>query len=83
MTTTNRANVVAIAVLRTVADHLASKWVDDMSELRALVADMLADEFDDIRRTTLNEIRLNDEEPPALPAGMNLHTEGVPHGETI
>jgi hypothetical protein len=36
MTATDRANIVATAVLRTVGDHFASKWADDMSELLTL-----------------------------------------------
>jgi hypothetical protein len=53
----DRADVVARAILDAVADHIR----DDGAALHARIADQLRDEFADVARTALTEIRLNDE----------------------
>jgi hypothetical protein len=60
----DRAAVVTTAILRVVRDAL-SNWFDhghaDMAGARAAIYGILRDEFADIARTTLNEIRREDE----------------------
>ena len=52
MSTTDHAGAVVTAVLQTIRQALERD-----QELRAALVEILCDEFDDIKRATLNEIR--------------------------
>ena len=59
--TQDRASVIATAALHIVARYVPEIFTDSIVSLHAELAACLRDEFADIARQTLNEIRLSDE----------------------
>jgi len=59
--TRDRASAVATAALHIVARHVPEIFADSIVPLHSELAICLRDEFADVARQTLNEIRLSDE----------------------
>jgi hypothetical protein len=59
--TRDRASVVATAALHLVARYVPEIFADSIVPLHTELAAYLRDEFADVARQTLNEIRLSDE----------------------
>ena len=59
--TPDRASVVATVALHIVARYVPEIFADRIVPLHAELAACLRDEFADVARQTLNEIRLSDE----------------------
>ena len=59
--TRDRASVVATAALHIVARYVPEIFADSILPLHTELAACLREEFADVERQTLNEIRLSDE----------------------